>query len=1669
MKTQGGFRYDADDSSGSAVSKFSLQESKYGGIDYVSKEGWNACGRGTDTKQCTKAAAARTEELEAMTSSGTNGVTSFEGVSTSKGNAQPRRTLHHQTLHRDKEVYVQATAPGGCENTCIWPGNVFSLARSTTGNAKTDLDRRMTYPDRRYGVTSASLMQDYGASDKFHVNGTWGGAPIVSNSSRVADGGLFETYYEQAIAGPRQVCTDGGEGSFRLPLRMPHGIPRVAKNQSMLDSNLVLYQPLQNASGSAGFEVDLIAWDFLCPYGTQCDACGERPVNQHRLVEDEVSNPSGLEVAECRSEGIDAVGPADYECCKTHHEFTIQGGDGSAKYTMDDSRCQAPDALRLHNTSAPCPTHFTSYNGIGSGCEAVCRLLGREGDDDTCLPDQPECANWKAFENFPEGDALDDGVSIGTWCLCGPKLRSEMTIGKYLDFGTVLERENPEYINTGLFSGRRLQANESSIVDTSGRRLDGVGWEWPEPGTPQGIDAMHGGHFDVEDADYKSIMNWRLQLLPSDSTCASYLDMLVPPETVWDPLEPLDYPPSQNRRLCTDASNDECCFEWRGIAEASRVYYQHLPLSDPSTNTGRSMAAAFDRSAIVGSTVSSHPVAAMGDLNEDKYPDLVLGNEVFLGGADGFAFAHGFSIGTRPFAQVYVGNVDGLAPEDVVAVHDDMSVEVFLTIHDPYNPDLTDRGGVGVRSLGIALPAGAAHVTTVAFLSTLHGYRTDCRSALFDCVSSRNAVFVGTSDTDDYVYVGSQSHIDSNMFSVLWNGGFNTEDGSIVEERERCHETLDGTKRKLRPIVSEPTCRLAFETLKASLRLKDIDYTVLGPAVQPSRREGCNLILDVDADDNVDKNLPATGFYFNPARPSDHPTANIGLYQTKSARYTAAQNPHNVHSSSISSSLSHILQSRTVCMLSPSFEKANGALRFTPLVNTQHRTLSSAVFRSNHAGTHEALLIGTGSESASSLAYLGESGFTERPVGMGAGEETIAVSVARSASLVDDRVDPDVLLTMCFANRGQQNRCMQATLSSNMDERHHILSDLALFGVSPQPPPPPPPSPPPPFPPSPPPPLSPPLSPPPFLPLMPTCLGEDVSCKPFWLFPRCCPPLGCFNEICGPPPAPPAGNPCLQPGLSLLEIAACSNSHGRRLANQKVFQFGDANELTVDIKLVHLDADLYLDLLVLSDADHIRFYRGTKDSHQNGDFSSITPETLKSSGLNGFPPPFPPGPPSTPPSPLPPSPLPPSPLPPSPPGSGFGRLLNVGRRLQTADNQPYSQFPAGARADDGHGSHQQLLIADFDQDGRTDLFVHSPAHSAGSCAQRCHALGRFGLDSFTVPMPNRDVRSDNEVVPEPLCFCGPKYSEMKGPMPPPSPPYPPPDPPQHPSPSAPPPCPPPPKPPPIPLTRTIGVCTLHAAAFLPPASPRPPPSPPAPPAPPPPPRPPPLPPTPPPMLPPSPPPPSPPVPPPAPPPNPPPPRPPPSPPNRPPPPNFPPPIPGMPPFGTDQVSRMILFDLAPHLAEWRAGGTAFVPHAVRVERSRGYGFYDEPCAPTPPLITLAVETRKPPFCRYPRAHAGSSRASTSPSTRARRSCRTLSPTSRAPTSISRSTRAPLTAPSPSRTMASCCTTATSGARDRSSRGRSSTACCLSPSASWSWWRRRRSASSSRRWSAPGAS
>ena len=411
-------------------------------------------------------------------------------------------------------------------------------------------------------------------------------------------------------------------------------------------------------------------------------------------------------------------------------------------------------------------------------------------------------------------------------------------------------------------------------------------------------------------------------------------------------------------------------------------------------------------------------------------------------------------------------------------------------------------------------------------------------------------------------------------------------------------------------------------------------------------------------------------------------------------------------------------------------------------------------------------------------------------------------------------------------------------------------------------------------------------------------------------------------------------------------------------------QFGDADEESSDIAIAFVDTDNYPEVITSSGRDHVRVYRGTDETTATADFSRIVPETfnpiharaLQQQVVEE----------------LPGSECAASYVEPGETAVACCGQLSVGAvgeeyicpidfpvckdyafgvqwgRCHTAS--PYTQYPGDARDTRLMANVQQIFVSDFDRDGRMDIFLHAPALSPGSCAQRCHSMGRFGYDSFKMHhidlVEHAADASDHE---ESYCYCGPHYHEMVAPHPPPSPPKPPP------SPGAPPSIPPipspgrPPPSPPFPVYRAAGMCILHADFNLPPTSPGPPPSPPQPPSLPSPPSPPPLPPGAPPQ-PPSPPPPStPPLrppPPPLPPPSPSPPPPPPSPPKPPPPPGWPPPLPGVPPLATDKQSRLLFLDLTDELLADVRGptGTAWIPESARIMRSGYYKFFDEPHA-----------------------------------------------------------------------------------------------------------------------------
>ena len=390
-----------------------------------------------------------------------------------------------------------------------------------------------------------------------------------------------ETLQENMRLWPKHVCSDGGEGSVRVPFEF--GVHRFEDGLEADDDTLFFM-------------------DFGCPYGSQPEACPEREgLEEYQTTLDELEQPTGPEFSNC----FDADVP-DFECCRATNEFRIHGGGGlvgndggedlqycaypdvvndfglpnERKYdpmnklpnvdsdygdlaTVADgvqavykheliescmARCDADvdcgsfvyydDGLQeagepgkkwckfyVHDATAytadgatvlgavevsptdttrlyavtndasdqvyersdkgdECGLHWTSYHHASTGCKAFCRAaFQRDGDDNTCMPAKPECANWLNANDFPKAQY----VTVDAECICGAKLEEFQTAGKYVNTGTVLSRARAR--------ARQLQGGGSGTTATTATNTTttryGESWEWPDA-VSSGIDQFHG-------------------------------------------------------------------------------------------------------------------------------------------------------------------------------------------------------------------------------------------------------------------------------------------------------------------------------------------------------------------------------------------------------------------------------------------------------------------------------------------------------------------------------------------------------------------------------------------------------------------------------------------------------------------------------------------------------------------------------------------------------------------------------------------------------------------------------------------------------------------------------------------------------------------------------------------------------------------------------------------------------------------------------------------------------------------------------------------------------------------------------------------------------------------------------------------------------------------------
>ena len=95
------------------------------------------------------------------------------------------------------------------------------------------------------------------------------------------------------------VCSDGGEGSVRVPLQVPD-------------------QTYWNYDHQ---EAGLWHMDYICPYGSQPGVCPPRDLTLFQATRDELEQPSGPMFSDCHNPDV-----PDFECCRAEHAFRIRGG-----------------------------------------------------------------------------------------------------------------------------------------------------------------------------------------------------------------------------------------------------------------------------------------------------------------------------------------------------------------------------------------------------------------------------------------------------------------------------------------------------------------------------------------------------------------------------------------------------------------------------------------------------------------------------------------------------------------------------------------------------------------------------------------------------------------------------------------------------------------------------------------------------------------------------------------------------------------------------------------------------------------------------------------------------------------------------------------------------------------------------------------------------------------------------------------------------------------------------------------------------------------------------------------------------------------------------------------------------------------------------------------------
>ena len=408
-----------------------------GGADTPDEE----CGRGTQTRICKQVADDTVKLRLTNTADLTLGLINGKDAKVAETREDPQGSLaYNNHRYHDKATYMNPNLVG--RGKCRSANN---LLHDSNGNL---IKPRMWHSHRAVGgkmipePNPALGIKPYAI---WYDDGDYGGSFVQTVGLNQAVGRL-----RQNIANwPKHICSDGGPGSERITFEFGPG--------------------RENVNSISAYETatQRYFYDFGCPYGSQPGVCPDREgLEEYQETMDEMDQPSGPAFANCYDEDV-----PDYECCHAVHEFRIHGGGGKVGNTGYEQLEYCALADTTLDDGADCPAHYTSYHHTTTQCEAFCReAFQRDGNDNTCMPAKPECANWLKSVDFPS----EQYVTVDAECICGAKLENLQPASRYIHTGTVLQ-------------GAR--ARERALHED-----EGVGdghWEWPDAISP-GVDQFHG-------------------------------------------------------------------------------------------------------------------------------------------------------------------------------------------------------------------------------------------------------------------------------------------------------------------------------------------------------------------------------------------------------------------------------------------------------------------------------------------------------------------------------------------------------------------------------------------------------------------------------------------------------------------------------------------------------------------------------------------------------------------------------------------------------------------------------------------------------------------------------------------------------------------------------------------------------------------------------------------------------------------------------------------------------------------------------------------------------------------------------------------------------------------------------------------------------------------------